>query len=218
MKLTAKSNTLIKSSTQQSTELKPEDVYQLSEGDSFPVESVESAGNHWKITAYVYKDHFDISGETLEQEGGTTKDKPRTISDRGLDLLKEFEGVRLRAYRDPVGVWTIGYGHTLTVYQGMSITQAEAERLLRQDLERFEKAVRDRVIVPINQNQFDALVSFAFNVGVGAFRKSTLLKELNRGNYESAKNEFKRWVHGGGRRLPGLVRRRDHEAEMFLPS
>jgi lysozyme len=109
----------------------------------------------------------------------------------------------------------------------MRITREEAERLLRQDLERFEQAVRDRaklgargnrVTVPINQDQFDALVSFAFNVGVGAFNKSTLLKELNRGNYESAKNEFKRWVHGGGRRLPGLVSRRDHEAEMFLPS
>jgi lysozyme len=218
MKLTAKSNTLIKSSTQQSTELKPEDIYQLSEGESFPAESVESAGNHWKITAYVYKDHFDLSGEVPEQQGGTAKDKPNKISDRGLDLLKQFEGVRLKAYRDPVGVWTIGYGHTITAEPGMRITREEAERLLRQDLERFEKAVRDRVMVPINQDQFDALVSFAFNVGVGAFRKSTLLRLLNQGNYEGAKDEFKRWVYGGGRRLAGLVKRRNHEAELFLPS
>jgi len=182
------------------------------------VESVASVGNHWRITAYVYKDHFDLSGEHLEQQGGTTKDKPKTISDRGLNMLKNFEGVRYKAYRDAVGVWTIGYGHTKTASPGMSITPAEAERLLRQDLERFEQAVRDRVTVPINQNQFDALVSFAFNVGVGAFRKSTLLKLLNQGNYEGAKNEFKRWVHGGGRRLAGLVKRRNQEAELFLPS
>ena len=109
----------------------------------------------------------------------------------------------------------------------MTITWDESERLLRQDLERFEKAVRDRaklgargnrVMVPINQDQFDTLVSFAFNVGVGAFRKSTLLKLLNQGNYEGAKDEFQRWVYGGGRRLAGLVNRRNHEAELFLPS
>jgi len=209
MKLNITENTYLKSSTKQSVDLSNDELFFLKKGVSFPAESVESVGNHWKVSAYVYKEH-------CEAVGGIPQAKPQRMSDRALEMLKQFEGLRLRAYRDSAGVWTIGYGHTKTAYPGMVITRAEAERLLRQDLVRFEKAVRDSVRVPLTQNQFDALVSFSFNVGVGAFRKSTLLKRLNKKDYAGAKQEFRRWVYAGGRRLQGLVNRRNQEAHLFL--
>jgi len=210
MKLKITDNTFIKSSTEQSTKLESDDLFILIKGVSFPVESVESVGSHWKVSAYIYKDHCEVIGGTRRLE------KPERISDSGLEMLKQFEGLRLKAYQDSAGVWTIGYGHTKTAYPGMVITRSEAERLLRQDLQRFEKGVRDRVSVPLTQNQFDALVSFSFNVGVGAFSKSTLLKRLNQKDYAGAKQEFRRWVYAGGRRLQGLVNRRNKEANLFL--
>ena len=142
--------------------------------------------------------------------------KQMKTSQPGIDLIKSHEGLRTKAYMCPASVLTIGYGHTSTVYPGQSITLKEAERLLRIDLIRFEHAVNKYVIVPLNQNQFDALVSFAFNVGVSAFRNSTLLKLLNKANYRKAANQFDRWVHGGGGRLSGLVRRRKEEKKLFL--
>lgn len=149
-------------------------------------------------------------------DNGGSQPSGMSLSQAGLDMIKGFEGLRLTAYQDSAGVWTIGYGHTgPDVRPGMTITQARAEQLLRQDVARFEQAVRDAVRVPLTQNQFDALVSFSFNVGAGAFRGSTLLSKLNAGDYAGAQAEFGRWVHAGGQRLEGLVRRRTAEAELF---
>lgn len=143
------------------------------------------------------------------------------INADGLRIIKHFEGLELTAYRDPVGIWTIGYGHTSeagppTVYQGLRITAAEAEEILRRDLGIFERGVQNAVLVPLNGNQFSALVSFAFNVGVGALERSTLLAVLNERDYAGAADQLLRWVTDGVRPLPGLVRRRDAERALFL--
>lgn len=136
------------------------------------------------------------------------------ISDEGIALIKRFEGLRLDAYQDSVGVWTIGYGHTKGVHQGQSINGSEAEQLLRDDLEHFESGVED-MAGDCTQGQFDALMSFAFNLGLGALRGSTLLKLHKLGQHERAAAEFGRWVHAGGRKLAGLVKRRAAEAELY---
>lgn len=138
------------------------------------------------------------------------------INSSGLRLIKSFEGLRLQAYQDAVGVWTIGYGATRGVKPGMTITEAEAERLLKEDVNRFEEAVNSAVKVPINDNQFSALVSFSYNVGSGALRGSTLLKLLNRGDYSGAANQFPLWNKAGGQALAGLTRRRKAEQALFL--
>lgn len=141
-------------------------------------------------------------------------------SDRGVALIKAHEGLRLTAYTDPVGVWTIGYGHTTTagppkVERGMKITDAGADAILRQDLAKFEGYVSSAVKVPLNQNEFDALVSFTFNLGPGNLRSSTLLKKLNAGDRAGAADEFLKWVRAGGKTLPGLVKRREAERALF---
>jgi lysozyme len=137
------------------------------------------------------------------------------ISERGLDLIRRFEGLELTAYRCPAGVWTIGHGHTgPEVREGKSITPAEAEAMLRADLIRLEEGVA-RSAGPCTQGQYDALVSFAFNLGLGALRSSTLLKKHKAGEHRLAAAEFGRWIHAGGRRLPGLVRRRAAEADLY---
>ena len=138
-----------------------------------------------------------------------------SLSSGGLDLIKSHEGLRTSAYQDPVGVWTIGYGHTGTAKPGQKITEAQAEQLLRKDVGWAEDAVRKNVKVPLTQGQFDALVSFTFNLGAGALGRSTLLKKLNAGDYAGAQAEFGKFVHAGGRVLPGLVRRRGEEAALF---
>ena len=138
------------------------------------------------------------------------------ISQRGLDLIKEFEGFRAEAYLCPAGVWTIGYGHTGDVTPDDSCTMAEAEEMLRKDVERFEAAVDRLVKVPLTEGQFDALVSFAFNLGEGNLMQSTLLKKLNREDYAGAADEFGKWVKAGNKTLPGLVRRREAERALFL--
>lgn len=139
-----------------------------------------------------------------------------SISQAGIDLIKSFEGCKLTAYQDSVGVWTIGYGHTGDVYPGMIITQEKAEELLRSDLKTAENAVNAKVIYPITQNMFDALVSLTFNIGSDAFGTSTLLKKLNQGDINGAANEFDKWIYAGSKVQPGLVRRRAAEKEMFL--
>ena len=141
----------------------------------------------------------------------------KTTGQRGIDLIKQFEGLRLTAYQDMVGVWTIGYGHTgRDVKAGMTITQQQAEQLLINDLAQFERGVNDLVTVQINQNQFDALVSFSYNLGVGALQKSTLLRLLNAGSYQPAADEFPRWNRAGGNVVAGLTRRRYAERQLFL--
>ena len=141
-------------------------------------------------------------------------------SEAGIDLIKQFEGCKLTAYKCPAGVWTIGYGHTTmagepTVVEGMKITAVEAANILKRDLRKFELGVGENVKVPLIQNQFDALVSFAFNCGLGALQKSTLLRKLNAGDYASVPAELMKWTKAGGKELPGLVRRRRAEAGMW---
>lgn len=137
-------------------------------------------------------------------------------SQAGIDAIKDYEGVRLKAYDDGVGVWTIGVGHTKGVRRGDVITMDQVDEFLRADLEDAEQTVNDRVTVPLTQSQFDALVSFVFNVGSGAFSSSTLLKKLNAGDYDGAADEFLRWNKAGGRVLVGLTKRRISERMMFL--
>ena len=146
---------------------------------------------------------------------GGTQPAGMSLSQAGLNLIKSHEGLRTTAYQDPVGVWTIGYGHTGTAKPGQKITEAQAEQLLRQDVGWAQDAVRKNVKVPLTQGQFDSLVSFTFNLGAGALGRSTLLKKLNAGDYAGAQAEFGKFVHAGGRVLPGLVRRRNEEAQMF---
>lgn len=139
------------------------------------------------------------------------------ISTKGLSLIKSFEGLRLKSYKCPAGIWTVGYGHTgPDVLPYMVITEQQAEELLRKDLEVFEDAVEAAVTVELNQNQFDALVCLAYNIGRGAFRSSTLVRLLNNEQYEDAGDQFLRWNKGGGQVLPGLVRRREAERALFL--
>lgn len=137
------------------------------------------------------------------------------ISKAGLDLIKQFEGLYLKAYRCPAGVPTIGYGHTAGVAMGQTITQQQADDYLRRDVRQFERAVARQVSVPLTQGQLDALVSFAFNLGEGALAQSTLLRLLNAGDYAGAAAQFERWNKAGGRVLPGLVRRRAAERALF---
>jgi lysozyme len=144
----------------------------------------------------------------------------RQINERGIELVKHFEGCELTAYEDEVGVLTIGYGHTGlqhddgTVYEGRRITQAEAEYLLRYDMHQFEARVGALVHVPLDDDEFAALVSFDFNTG--ALGRSMLLRRLNESNYSAAADEFPRWVYAGGKIYRGLVRRRQSERDLFL--
>ena len=137
------------------------------------------------------------------------------LGERGTEILKYFEGCKLTAYQDSVGVWTIGYGHTKGVFDGMTITQEEAEQMLLTELEEYEGYIEDMVTVPLTQNQFDALVVWIYNLGPTNFKNSTLLKELNAGNYNAAGQEITRWNKAGGKVLAGLVKRREAEAQLF---
>jgi lysozyme len=140
------------------------------------------------------------------------------MSQGGLDnLLKKFEGCKLKAYRCPAGILTIGYGHTSAagapeVTEGMTIAQDEAENILKNDLGKYEQPVAAMVKVDLEQNQFDVLVDFAYNAGVGALKTSTLLKKVNAGDLDVVPDELMKWTKGGGKVLPGLVRRRQAEA------
>lgn len=135
---------------------------------------------------------------------------------KDVELIKEAEGLRLEAYLPtPNDVWTIGYGHTKTAKSGMRITKAGAEELLLHDLAWVEATIDKYVKVPLNQNQYDALASFIYNVGASAFRKSTLLKLLNAGDYEGAAEQFPRWNKQKGKVLRGLTARRQKEKTLF---
>lgn len=142
-------------------------------------------------------------------------------SEKGIALIKEFEGCRLTAYQDSVGVWTIGYGWTQPVdgkpiRAGMTIKQETAERLLKTGLVSYESDVSRLVKVGLTQVQFDALVSFTYNLGARSLSTSTLLRKLNAGDYAGAADEFLRWNKAGGKVLNGLTRRREAELALFL--
>lgn len=138
----------------------------------------------------------------------------RNPSPTCLGLVKKFEGCRLTAYKDSVGVLTIGYGHTKGVKPGQRITQEQADSLLRADLAETADSV-NRYAPETSQNQFDALVSFAFNLGFGALAGSTLLRMHNEGDYAGAAGQFHRWDHAGGRVLKGLTLRRSAEEQLY---
>ena len=137
------------------------------------------------------------------------------ISEKGLVLIKHHEGLRLEAYKDAVGILTIGYGHTGAVTEGQAITPEKADELLRQDVNNVEVCISKCVTVPLTQGEFDALCSFAFNLGCTALRNSSLLRKLNASDYEGASAEFKKWDHAGGMQLAGLTKRRAAEADLF---
>lgn len=137
-------------------------------------------------------------------------------SANGLALTESFEGLELKAYQDSVGVWTIGYGHTGTdVHSGLTITEDQASILLAADVAWAVTCVNKSVKSAINQNQFDALVDFTFNLGCANLGQSTLLRMLNASNFEGAANEFLRWNKAGGKVLKGLMRRRQAEMDLF---
>ena len=137
-------------------------------------------------------------------------------SPKGIALIKEFEGLRLKAYKCPGGVWTIGYGHTAGVKHGMVISERQAEEYLKADLIAFEKYLNDLGLA-INQNQFDALISFIYNVGTGNFSSSTLLRKVKANPLDnSIMDEFLKWVYSKGRVLPGLQRRRLAEMKLYF--
>ena len=144
-----------------------------------------------------------------------------TVSPFGVDLICGFEGKRLTAYDDGVGVWTIGFGTTvypnsIKVKKGDACTEVQAKAYMAHDLKKFESAVNNTVKVPLNQNQFDALVSLAYNIGTNAFSKSTLVKKLNANDIRGAADQFDVWVNAGGKRMQGLVNRRAKEKALFL--
>jgi lysozyme len=133
-----------------------------------------------------------------------------------VGIVSYFEGFEPEAYVDPVGVVTVCYGHTATAKLGQRFSKEHCDALLQKDLLAFDKAVQARVSVPLSQTQKDALVSFAYNVGVGNFERSTLLRKINSGDYCGAAYEFPKWKYAGGRVLPGLVTRRAAEQALFM--
>lgn len=138
------------------------------------------------------------------------------IPEEAYDLVRDAEGLGLTAYPDSGGVVTIGFGHTgPDVKEGATITEETAERLFRQDMAAAARSVRQMVAVPLNPNQLGALTSWTFNLGAGTFRKSTLRKLVNAGDFDAASDEFLKWVWCGRARLPGLVKRREAERDLF---
>ena len=147
----------------------------------------------------------------------STEHNPRTTGERGLALIKESEGLRLSTYLDAVGKPTIGYGHLIRPGETFNgpISQQQAEALLRKDLADTEQGIAKAVRVSITQGQFDALVSFTFNLGAGALQRSTLRRKVNREEHADVPAEFMKWVWAGGKKLKGLIRRREAEAGLY---
>lgn len=156
-----------------------------------------------------------------DAEIGFAQDQITQVSPQGVDLICGFEGLELKAYDDGVGVCTIGYGTTIyphgkAVQYGDTCTIEQAKNYMQYDLRHFEQAVNAAVNVPLNQNQFDALVSLSYNIGIGAFKNSTLLKLLNASDYHAASDQFDVWIKAGGKTVQGLVNRRAVEKTLFL--
>ena len=140
-------------------------------------------------------------------------------SQKGIDLIKRYEGLVTHSYFCPAGYLTIGYGHVKGVKKGDAVTEAQAENLLKQDLTTFEQGLCKMLNAEelnVTQNQFDALISFAFNLGLSALAGSTLWRLFTHGDIQGAANEFPKWIYAGGKPLEGLKRRRQAERELFL--
>ena len=140
----------------------------------------------------------------------------RVTSKEGIALIKKFEGCELTAYHDSVGVWTIGYGHTKNVCEGDCLTMGEADHMLEEELAEYEGYINNMVKVDLDQNQFDALVGWVYNLGPTNLSQSSLLRELNNKNYQAVPQEIRRWNKAGGKVLQGLIRRREAEALLFM--
>lgn len=141
----------------------------------------------------------------------------RHITPTGLALIQAFEGFSARVYLDVAGIATIGYGHVIKKGEQFSIiTRGEAEILLRQDIAEAERAVCRLITIPLKDGQFDALVSFTYNLGAAALQRSTLRRKINRGEQDSIPHEFRRWVYAGGKQWPGLLRRREAEIQRYF--
>lgn len=159
----------------------------------------------------------DLIGFSLER--GTTGQYD--ISDFGYSIIREFEGFREKAYKDTGGVWTIGYGtikypNGMPVKQGDTCTQSQAESWLKNDCKWVDACLDKYVKITVNQNQFDALASFVYNIGESQFRSSTLLEKLNTGDFSAAATNFDRWVYDNGKKIKGLINRREKEKALFL--
>jgi lysozyme len=138
-----------------------------------------------------------------------------TYSKSGIHLTEHFEGCKFVAYKDLRGIWTIAYGHTCGVYEGMTCTQAQADEWLRQDIVFAAACVNSFVLVGLSQEEFDALVDFVFNLGCGNFKHSTLLGKINRGDFAGAASELDKWDYVAGKQCAGLLRRREAEQDEF---
>lgn len=139
------------------------------------------------------------------------------MTKNGIELIKQYEGLRLEAYRCPAGVWTIGYGHTKGVKEGQRVSREEAERMLREDLQYYENMVGMLVTVPLTGDQVGAMVSLAYNIGVNALRGSTVLRKINGGAGEAeVRKAWMMWTKAGGKELPGLAKRREAELAVYF--
>lgn len=165
-----------------------------------------------KLIATAYDDVTEMLGIAIDE---------MHVSPSGIDLICNFEGLRLKSYDDGIGIWTIGFGTTkypngIRVKKGDSCTLEQAKAYMHNDLKEFEQTVNDAVRVPLTQNQFDALVSLTYNIGTTAFKSSTLVKRLNEENYKNAADQFDVWINAGGKRMQGLINRRAKEKALFL--
>jgi len=238
--LRAKEDTWLKLSTAQGSTLPANQRSLCEAGTEFPIIACKLVADHFQVTFgkddngeqvfvqgrttwYVYSASVDIlrDGKVVTiaapaTSGAKVSAQGLRINDKGLMLLKAFEGLQLIAYQDSVGVWTIGYGTTSGVRPGMQITEQQAVEFLRRDVSKFEQDVARLVEVPLTSDQFSALVVFVYNLGSGSLEQSTLLKLLNQGNIQGAADQFLRWNKAGGQVLAGLTRRRNAERALFL--
>ena len=180
-----------------------------------------SRGNHSGLRQALVRGAGRDALQRLDKGGSTWGKAIRMrTGDTGLSLIKGYEGLRLAAHYTPNEEWTIGYGHTSTARHGMSVTEHEAERLLRSDIEPIEQVLAETVRAPLNQNEHDALISLIYNIGVENWRRSTALRKLNEGDRLAAANAIEMWnkahVNGELVTLDGLVRRRAAEKSLFL--
>ncbi len=157
----------------------------------------------------------DAPAESPTPTGASADNDGLRINDAGLQIIKESEGLRLEAY-NLGGQWLIGYGHSRTAKSGMTISEAEAEHLLREDVRDSENAVKSMVTVPMNVNQFSAMVSLAYNMGAGGFSRTIVLERINQGNYKGAADGFLRHNKAGGKAIEHLTHRRGKERALFL--
>ena len=152
---------------------------------------------------------------TIRQSLQKKRSKSMNISQEGLSLIKKFEGCELEAYKCAAGVWTIGYGSTKGVKEGDTLTQEEADELLLHEMDEYKGYIKDNVTSDLDQNQFDALVSWVFNLGPSNLKASTMLKVINAGDMKEVPAQIKRWNKANGKTLQGLIRRREAEALLF---